>query len=320
MRHVEWNIAADCQSPVTIEIIGRRYTDRPDYGPQKGIAVTLEAKCRKCENCLKKRASHWRLRALSEYGQSNRSWLVTLTFRPEFLHRALSRCRWNVGYAKERKKGQQQSIDFDTLPDGEKFRLLERETGKEVTLFLKRLRKKNSFRYFLVCERHESGMPHYHLVVNEPAQPVTHKSLKAAWSAGFLDAKLIADSRQATYACKYLTKTSLTRVRASANYGSGAADYALNGIAAGGKLESSVEPSHSVALRAEALQRNCVPWSCKSSDLNQNGEVTFKTSPLELATDALSNLAQLLPGTLVAGEAQTFSPSRQSREKVEGST
>ena len=67
--------------------------------------------------------------------------------------------------------------------------------------------------------------PHYHLLVHEIVgrPPLRHAMLKRQWLAGFVDAKLVTDERQATYACKYLTKSQAARVRASLGYGGGMA-------------------------------------------------------------------------------------------------
>lgn len=219
LHHVEWNIAGRCQSPVEVVCHGRPYAERKSFRPAgvpakaRLYVVTMQTKCRKCEQCLRDRAAHWRLRAMTEYRASPRSWLVTLTFAPEWQHRALSAARREVD---------RQGIDFDTLPQEEQFLLHHQQTAKEVTLWLKRLRARSSagFRYLLVLEHHKSGLPHYHVVLHERAEgAIRHAALKATWRMGFLDAKLIADARQATYACKYLTKSALARVRASEHYG-----------------------------------------------------------------------------------------------------
>ena len=65
--------------------------------------------------------------------------------------------------------------DFDTLSDGEQFRLIHNEIGKEFTLYFKKLRKaaKNTrLRYLLVAEAHKDGFPHYHAFLHEHGEPV----------------------------------------------------------------------------------------------------------------------------------------------------
>lgn len=222
LARVRWNIAGDCLTPVEQQLYGR-----PDgkvwtyHGKGGPMIVDLTAKCRKCENCLKKRSAHWRLRALNEWRASYRSWLVTLTFRPERQFHYLSLVR---------KRLDKQAIDFDRLSAADQFNERHKEAGREVTRFIKRLRKggdgaqPSKFRYLLVAEAHQNGLPHYHMMVHEydPFCPVRHAALKRAWWDGFLDAKLVTDAKQATYATKYLSKSALARVRASAGYGKNA--------------------------------------------------------------------------------------------------
>lgn len=194
----------------------------------------MQVRCRKCENCAKARAAHWRFRAVSEWRAAPRSWLVTLTFRPEEHLRCLSKARRSVDA---------QGVDFETLSPDEQFDLLTRETSRLVTLYFKRLRKGEvgdrtrpqlvselpetwehppaAFRYMMVAEAHKSGLPHYHVVLHELSleRQIRHATIKHHWSIGFSDAKLIKDERAATYAAKYLSKAGLVRVRASIGYG-----------------------------------------------------------------------------------------------------
>lgn len=98
------------------------------------------------------------------------------------------------------------------------------ELLREVQLYIKRLRKKARFRYLVVVEAHESGLPHVHFLLHETHDaPVRHAALKAQWPHGFIDAKLVepSDTRAAAYVSKYLSKSVLARVRASERYGEG---------------------------------------------------------------------------------------------------
>lgn len=174
----------------------------------------LTVPCRECEACLKARAAHWRYRAVAEYRAAPRTWLVTLTLSPDQQFLCLTRALRNIDA---------QGVDVGSLSDRDLFDLRQRETGRLVTLYLKRLRKDGcSIRYMLVCEAHKSGLPHYHLLVHElqGSLPVRHKQLKRHWTYGLSDARLVESVAGATYATKYLTKTALARVRASVGYGS----------------------------------------------------------------------------------------------------
>lgn len=219
----EWDVSGNCQRPVLLELFSRpelRTEKAQVIGPGKGARLNMDmhVRCRQCETCLRARAAHWRYRARAEWLQSPRTWLVTLTFSPEQLFRLMAQARHKLRYA---------VLSFEQLAEKEQFAALERETGREVTLFLKRLRKGGDgfpgvpCRYLLVAEAHKSGAPHYHVLVHEVAggPPIRHAAIKRAWSAGFSDAKLVKDERAATYATKYLTKSSLARVRASFSYG-----------------------------------------------------------------------------------------------------
>lgn len=210
IHHIEWDIAGRCQRPVEVIQHGRPYRDRPRTPRPRLWITTMQTKCRECENCLKLRAAHWRLRALTEYKCAPRTWLITLTFSPDNQFKALSRARRHVDA---------QGVEFESLPTDEQFLLRHRETGREVTLFLKRLRKSAEFRYALVVEAHASGLPHYHLLLHEIGEPISHRKLTGQWTAGFSKANLVHEERGATYAMKYLTKSRLARVRASVNYG-----------------------------------------------------------------------------------------------------
>lgn len=223
LARVRWDISGDCQSPVEQLLYGR--PDGKEFVYQGGrgpLIIDLIVKCRRCDHCLQKRSAHWRLRALAEWRAAElrgcRTWMVTMTFTPQAQFYFLSLARRGLDA---------QGVDFDRLPVDEQFRELNRHAGKEVTLALKRLRKGGAgygpaeCRYLLVAEAHKSGLPHYHALIHEtnPERPVRHAAIKRCWRAGFLDARLVDDSQQATYATKYLSKSALARVRASSGYG-----------------------------------------------------------------------------------------------------
>ena len=99
------------------------------------------------------------------------------------------------------------------------------EVGREVTRYLKRVRKESGarVRYLLVAERHKSGQPHLHIMVHEADQerPVRYATLANQWKLGFVHFKLAQDTKTAAYVCKYISKALLARVRASLRYGLG---------------------------------------------------------------------------------------------------
>ncbi|MEM2002445.1 MAG: hypothetical protein QXT77_07365 [Candidatus Methanomethylicaceae archaeon] len=230
------SFAGNCASPVTLEL-----NARPEWRnrkflvvPKEGMSMTVEIEvpCRKCGPCLRRRAAHWRMRALAEYraaeARGARSWFSTLTIRPEVRQHILDQVRSNIGYRRERKSGEPITLDFDALSPEEQFREKHRFISKEITRYVKRVRTnaRAELRILCVAEVHEGGgalhgEPHYHMLWHEtsPECPVRKQVLVSAWAWGFSQHKLVKDPKQATYLCKYLTKSNLARVRASVDYG-----------------------------------------------------------------------------------------------------
>lgn len=176
------------------------------------MEVNMEVRCRQCPACLKQRSIKWTQRAVAEMSVAGRTWFGTLTLAPE-------KHTWVE--AKLRSEFQN-SGDFDALTEKEKFAARLKLIGVEVTLFIKRIRKNSGaeFKYILVAERHKSGLPHLHILLHEaPGAPIRkNKVLDRAWSWGFSKFAL-AETKHAYYVCKYLTKSSEARVRASLHYG-----------------------------------------------------------------------------------------------------
>lgn len=215
-----WNASGRCQRPVYRELVG--WTD--PLGPLSpgGYAVKersdrltmeIEAPCRKCPPCLRARAALWRNRALVEMARSARSWFGTLTLKPDQRVLMLNRARSRL---------HRQGLDFDALPDHERFRLVCDEINKELTLFFKRVRKNSGakLRYCAVHEAHKDGFPHVHLMLHEREGRATYRVLTAAWPLGFSKFNLVDGPHVAAYVTKYLAKSMQARVRASVLYGS----------------------------------------------------------------------------------------------------
>lgn len=232
----KWHIdhSGNCMSPVILELHGRPETRMrkrlvlPKEG--KHMTVVMEVRCRQCENCLKARSAHWRMRILSEADASARTWLGTLTVEPNERVKSISRCRLAM---------HKQGLDFDALAPDDQFAQIHADLSKEVTRYLKRVRKQSGapLRYIAVAEAHKSGFPHFHMLVHEsdPDQPVRWKHL-SIWKLGFSKWNLVPveDRRGLTYCAKYLSKSLNARVRASLHYGQvykndvNERDYALN--------------------------------------------------------------------------------------------
>lgn len=217
---IHWNVAGNCQSPREREMFARPSPERGERyivvapGKPTPIRVRMTVRCRKCDKCLALRASQWRNRALIEWRRAARTWFGTLTLAPGEHDRVLHVAR---RYARMR------GYDFDAESFGEQFALRHRVISRYLTLYLKRLRKQSGakFKYILVAEHHKSGLPHYHCLIHEVTEEdiLPKRLLEGEWPHGFTSWRLVTDARQSAYVCKYLSKTSAARVRASLGYG-----------------------------------------------------------------------------------------------------
>jgi hypothetical protein len=217
--------AAQKSAPAALnykDIVVKRGTKAP-------MELIMKVPCKtRCRSCLSFRRKQWEFRAVTAalfaWTAGRRCWLGTLTCTDSFLYTARCAAAAKVD-------------DFDTLDDAVQFRLLDREVYRDVTKYLKRLRKGNAalgadpaqFTFLCVTERHDSdetaeyrrGTPHYHILVCEASRPIRKVALKGAgWPGGFVKFNLLDqnDFRGAGYACKYLAKQG-GRLRASLGFG-----------------------------------------------------------------------------------------------------
>jgi hypothetical protein len=230
---VEWDISGRCQSPVHREVKARSRPGGMELWNEVVRWATdlfmmeLETRCRKCPPCLRARAAYWRLRSESEIGGTlGRTWFVTLTLRPEEHFKATLQASLRL---------QAGGVDFDRLEPSRQFAERDREIQRDVTLYLKRVRKESGapLRYILVSEAHKSGLPHYHALIHEvdPFRPVSSRTLASQWRLGFSQSRLVAqdaERRSAAYVAKYLSKSAISRVRASQGYGHGLKNSQIN--------------------------------------------------------------------------------------------
>lgn len=237
-----WDAAGDCQSPVPMELHAwptrmpvfnylhgdpgvEWFDDRnptietPKYpegkrGVQHGISLAMHVPCRRCANCLRRRAASWRHRMLSEYGASSRTWFGTLTLAPQAQY---------LASAEAASRAYASAVDWRQLSEEEQFGRTVSVVYEELQRYMKRVRKASgaALRYIAVVERHKSGLPHIHMLVHESISsvPVRHSVLADKWTAGFEKWRLVKDKREVIYVAKYLSKTLLARVRASQGYG-----------------------------------------------------------------------------------------------------
>jgi hypothetical protein len=211
-----WDVSSNCENPQTMEIYGRQYADREYTRPLQSRMLTMTVRCRRCGNCLRKRSKAWEIRAVTEYSRAHRTWFGTLTLSPEnhFLNEV-----------KTRKRLAGAGTKFDDLSEDERFAEATKTTAREITLYLKRIRKESGskFTYLLVTEAHKSGLPHYHMLLHEidPDKAVRYRTLSHQWTLGFEQWRLLGEqqSTACAYVAKYLSKSKLARVRASLHYG-----------------------------------------------------------------------------------------------------
>lgn len=217
----EWDVSAGCSQPRQVELWGRpSATDGRRYiGVKRGTAhllqLVLATPCRRCKNCVDRKARMWIARAMHEIREANRTWFATFTLSPRNHYVMQSRAL----LAKSAR-----SIPISELSPDDVITAQSNEIGKELTKFLKRVRKQagsRSLRYLLVREDHKSGLPHFHALIHECGDlPIKHKVLSENWTWGFSKFKLIEEGeRAAYYSTKYLNKVDRGRVRASLNYG-----------------------------------------------------------------------------------------------------
>lgn len=234
----------DCSEPVTHEVRGResdllerlkgvqwaKGDDVLDYAPGYGwigedqlpavsprsITAYVTVRCRRCELCLAYRRRLWTARAIAETNVSHRTWFGTLTFRPS--------ARFRVRMVTDEQVRRRRCERIEDVDQEEQFKLMARTAARDVTLFLKRVRKNSgaALRYLLVTEAHEDGFPHFHLLLHESSdRRVVKQMLEDNWRAGFSHWRLVnnQDAKVTGYVCKYLSKSASTRVRASQKYG-----------------------------------------------------------------------------------------------------
>lgn len=167
--------------------------------------------------------------------------MVTLTLAPEmhYFYDAKVRDAFSAKHKIQAANG--------LLSDSDLFKYRALVIGREVTKYLKRIRKRARCRYLLVAEAHSEpalrGRPHFHLLLHEleigtlvkrhevceeptkanghrfsVGELYDHAFIRTQWEHGWTTAKR-ADSKSVFYLCKYLVKSLNVRVRASEKYG-----------------------------------------------------------------------------------------------------
>lgn len=222
-----WPMAGDCENPFTSVYRSTPSDPQKFYdfvpGAPHTLYLEIETRCRECFKCLRHRRLRWYFRARDEIARSPRTWFATLTANPDYQHLWLSQARSHLA---------RQGVDYDALDERDRWGELLRYANKEITLYVKRLRKAELvFRYLCVTEQHKSGNPHWHMLIHETdfTRPVRWASLAGKWRAGFGQYKLVEHDRKgAGYVAKYLGKSLASRVRASEGYGKATDGFSLS--------------------------------------------------------------------------------------------
>lgn len=203
-----WDISFGCHDSYTTTMVGRK------RDKTASLYLDIHTPCRRCSYCLRRRANGWRYRAQNEIAFAARTWFATFTLSPENQFRCM------LDAKKLCRKG---GTLWTQLSDDEMFTFRCKAISPEITKYFKRLRKNTNakLRYCLVSEKHKSGDPHFHALIHEvdAGLPVTYRELTQNWGLGFSTFKLVEDKRAAFYVSKYLSKSLLSRVRASQGYG-----------------------------------------------------------------------------------------------------
>ena len=247
---VEWDVSGSCHTPVTRELISRKTEDfEGGLAHVLGLHVKrwsrlrLFTRCRNCVACARHRRGLWARRAEVEWRNHTldglRTWSGTLTIAPrwrtKFEYRAIARydARGKAPHPNGRA-----SLEWEALSTGERFKLIAAEISREITLWMKRVRKNSGakLRYLLVTEAHKSGDPHFHICVYEDGT-LRKAVMREQWTFGFTKWELVETLRGAVYLCKYLSKDMMARVRASVFFGE--ADRTASAVAALPRDESA---------------------------------------------------------------------------------
>jgi len=243
-RRFRMEVSSDCEEPRGFELHSRLSAD----ARKRALPIIVEGstKCRQCDSCRDRRANFWRRRAEMEYSRAKgRTWFVTLTLAPDWHYQFDA--QMSVPFYKRDRKGTKRLVrdayEISKMTGRELFAARTQEIGREVTLWLKRIRKElGSFRYLIVAEPHLEnpdsavyGRTHFHVLLHEYGELVPRHQcfvgkdgktyakedakIRKTWQKGFTQAWVLPEAGAAGYLCKYVSKEAMARIRASFRYG-----------------------------------------------------------------------------------------------------
>ena len=167
-----------CSMPLAFELFARySATHGKRVSP---ITVIGEARCRKCDNCLKARSHMWRMKAVTEYAFWPVTAFGTFTMSPQHHYEFDARIEAGKKSA-DGSSWDRYPVRINQLSSEELFRKRVTVFGEELQLYMKRLRKGDAVRkrpkvrYLLVAEAHDGeftavemrGRVHFHILVHE---------------------------------------------------------------------------------------------------------------------------------------------------------
>lgn len=236
---------------VVVADFAPRCTDQRVFGgeavssPGNMVDVTMKAPCRRCEACLRNKRAQWALRCVHENQRAVKTYFTTLTLAPDAWVLIDARAR-NRAWEADDETGELVNR-WDQWTDHQRSWFFFLELGKEVTKYLKRLRKSLApyckLRYSMFNEKgDENEREHVHLLVHIYPDPVAVKCYGPeypwdavwwhqvrAWKFYEIAPRVplgIATSEQVRHAEKggwyvagYLQDSSHNRARASLRYG-----------------------------------------------------------------------------------------------------
>jgi len=222
LGYLSGSFAGNCEDPIVMEHVAVQFAS-PRDGTVEGVYFTV--RCRKCEACRRSAAAHWAARTYAEVEQARRSWFVTLTLGPA------ARSRWGASAVK-RAGGRAR---YASLCKEEQAGHWMPTLGPVLQKYLKRIRRHSPFRFIAAVEGHADGTPHVHMIICEykwealpslnrvqnAIRPIGERTIRKLWGAGFSEARLVkeTDNQAPWYVCKYISKGTVSRVRASQSWG-----------------------------------------------------------------------------------------------------
>lgn len=201
--------AGSCIRPITMSA----------HNHESALLAKRLVRCRRCVECLHARRYYWAMAALEQTRQARRTWFGTLTLSAASQAEMLTRARFN--------SRDPNAEYWDDPACDARFAAVRRELMLECRRYWARLRKAgHSFKYFLVFERHKSGLPHMHFLLHEQDSPILKRVLEAQWPWGFSKPMLVGGrsnqtvppEKAAWYVAKYLSKSEQARQIASKGY------------------------------------------------------------------------------------------------------